>query len=52
MLFQNTKSENLRNARLLLNMFYILEHMMDASCLSGQSGPVTEIKFFMDSTSN
>lgn len=51
MLFQNTKSENLRNARLLLNMFYTQEQMMNTSCLSGQSGPVTEIRFFKGSTS-
>lgn len=52
MLFQNIRSENLRKARLLLNMFYTQEQMMTTSCLSGQSGPVTETKFFKDSISN
>lgn len=33
-------------------MFYTQEQMINTSCLSGQSGPVTEIKFFKDSTSN
>lgn len=36
----------------LLNMLYTHEQMKNTSCLSGQTVPVTEIKFFKVSTSN